>query len=81
MEKMFQVLEFLKYLLVDNQYQQNSEVLYAFVPNNSYAFLLNFEPSNLVFLKTYNTKFYKIIITFTDQNGRLLEIGDKVNLA
>ena len=38
--------------LVDNQYQRNSEVLYTFAPNKSYAYLLNFEPSNLVFLKT-----------------------------
>ena len=29
---------------------------------------------------TYNTEFDEIIITFTDQNGRLLEIADKVNL-
>ena len=58
MEKMFQVLEFFKYLLVDNEYQQNAEVLYAFVPNKSYAFLLNVEPSSLVFLKTHTTKFY-----------------------
>ena len=50
------------------------------MPNKSYAYLLNVEPSNLVFLKTYNTKFDEIIITFTDQNGRLLEIEDKVNL-
>ena len=38
--------------------------------NKSYAYLLNVEPSNLVFLKTYNTKFDEIIITFTEQNGR-----------
>ena len=31
-------------------------------------------------MKTYNTRFDEIIITFTDQNGRLLEIEDKVNL-
>ena len=42
---------------VDNQYQQKSEVLYTFTPNKSYAYLLNVEPSNLVFLKTYNTEF------------------------
>ena len=36
--------------LVDNQYQQKSEVLYTFTPNKSYAYLLNVEPSNLVFL-------------------------------
>ena len=27
--------------LVDNQYQQKSEVLYTFTPNKSYAYLLN----------------------------------------
>ena len=37
--------------LVDNQYQQKSEVLYTFTPNKSFAYLLNIEPSNLVFLK------------------------------
>ena len=31
--------------LVDNQYQQKSEVLYTFTPNKSYAHLLNVEPS------------------------------------
>ena len=39
-----------------------------------------FEPSNSVFLKTYNTVLNEIIITFTDQNGRPLKIEDKVNL-
>ena len=66
--------------LVDNPYQQKSEVLYTFTPNKSYAYLLNVEPSNLVFLKIYNTEFDKIIITFTDRNSRPLEIEDKVNL-
>ena len=60
--------------LVDNQYQQKSEVLYTFMPNKCYTYLLNFPPSNLVFLKTYNTEFDEIIITFMDQDGRLLEI-------
>ena len=66
--------------LVDNQYQRKSKVLYTFTPNKSYAYLLNVEPSNLVFLKTYNTEFDEIIITFMDQNGRTLEIEDKVHL-
>ena len=65
--------------LVDNQYQQKSEVLYTFTPNKFCAYLLNVEPSNLVFLKTYNTEFDEII-TYTDQNGRPLEIEDKINL-
>ena len=62
--------------LVDNQYQQKSDVLYTFTPNKSYAYLLNVEPSYLVFLKTYNTEFNEIIIIFTYQNGRPLEIED-----
>ena len=41
-----------QYNLVDNQYQQKSEVLYISTPNKFYAYLLNVEPSNLVFLKT-----------------------------
>ena len=66
--------------LVDNQYQQKSEILYIFTHNKSDTYLLNVEPSNLVFLKTYNTVFDEIIITFPDQNGKPLEIEDKVNL-
>ena len=62
--------------LVDKQYQQKFEVLYNFTPNKSYIILLNVEPNNSVFLKTYNTTF----IAFTAQNGRPLEIEDTVNL-
>ena len=38
--------------LTDNQYQRKSEVLYAFTPNKSYAYLLKVKPNNLVFLET-----------------------------
>ena len=48
--------------------------------NKSYVYLLNVEPNNLVFLKTYITEFDDIIITFTDQNGRPLEIEGKISL-
>ena len=60
--------------LVDIQYQQKSEILYTFTPNKSYAYLLNADPSNMVFLKTCNTEFDEIIIKFMDQNFRPLEI-------
>ena len=45
--------------------------------------MLNVEPNNLkiLFLKTFNTEFEEITKTFTDQNGRLLEIEHQVNLA
>ena len=50
--------------LVDKQYQQKSEVLYTFISNKSFDYLLNVEPSNWVFLKTYVTEFGKAVITF-----------------
>ena len=37
------------------------------MPSKSYVYLLNVEPSNLVFLKTYSTEYNGITITFTDQ--------------
>ena len=49
--------------LVDSQCQQKSELLNAFRPSKSYAYLLR----NLMFLKTYNTQFDEIIITFPGQ--------------
>ena len=54
--------------------------LFTFMPNKSYALLLNFEPRSIVFLKTFNVESDEIIITFTDQNDRPLEIKEKVNL-
>ena len=57
--------------LVDNQYQQKSEVLYTFTFNKSYAYILNVKLSNLVFLKTYNTEFDKIIINIYRSKFRL----------
>ena len=45
------------------------EVSHIFTPNKFYGYLLKHELNNLVFLKTYNTEFDEIILTFTDQNG------------
>ena len=69
-----------QYDLVHSKYKQKSEVLYTFTPYISYAYLLNFEPGKLVFFKTCNTEFDHITLTFTDQNGRPVEIEDKSNL-
>ena len=50
MEKMYRldVVEVfsIKYNLVDNQYQQKSDVLYTFTPNKSYVYLLNVKAIN-----------------------------------
>ena len=45
-----------QYNLVDNQYKQKSNILYIFATNESYAYLLNVKPSNLMFLKTLHTE-------------------------
>ena len=66
--------------LLNNQKQRKFEVLYAFTRSRSYASLLNVEPSNLTFLKTCNTEYHKIIIIFTNLNGKPLEIEGKINL-
>ena len=55
-------------------------MLYTFASNISYAYILNVEPSNLVFSKTYNTAFDDLTVTFTDQNGRPFEIENNFNL-
>ena len=69
-----------QYNILDNQSLKRSEVLYTFTLSKSYAYLLNVEPRNLVFLKICNTEFDDIVITFTEQNGRSLEIEEKGNL-
>ena len=43
--------------LVYNQYKNFLKYYALFIPNKSYVYLLNIEPSNLVLLKTYNTEF------------------------
>ena len=51
------------------------------MPIKYYGYLLNVEPNNLVFLKICYVEFDDITtIQFTDQNSRLLEIEDNVDL-
>ena len=39
--------------IVNNNYQQDSRVLYTFVPNKSFGQLLNISPKNFIFLKNF----------------------------
>ena len=66
--------------MVHNDYQQDSRVLYTFVPNKSFGSLLVIPPSNHIFLKTFNSEYDEIIVWFTNQNSQPLEIEDKINL-
>ena len=66
--------------LVNNDYQQDSRILYAFVPNKPFGNLLEISPTNHIFLKIFNSKFQDIEIWFTDQTTKPLEVEDKINL-
>ena len=43
--------------LVNNDYQQDSRILYTFVPNKPFGSLLEISPTNHIFLKTFNSEF------------------------
>ena len=64
---------------LNNSYQQNSRVLYIFVPNKWFGQLLDISPNNFIFLKKFDSEFLHIEVWFTDQNSNPLEIEDKIN--
>ena len=66
--------------IVYNYYQQDSKVLYTFVPNKPFGSLLEISPTNNIFLKTFNSEYDEIKVWFTDQNIQALEIEEKINL-
>ena len=66
--------------IVNNDYQQNSRVLYTFVPNKPFGSLSEISPTNHIFLKTFNSEYGEIKVWFTDQNSQALEIEDRINL-
>ena len=51
--------------IVNNDYQQDSRVLYTFVPNKLFDTLLKSSPTNHIFLKTFNSEFQDIELWFT----------------
>ena len=65
---------------VNNDYQQDSRVLYTFVTNKPFDSLLKISPPNHILLKTFNSEFQTIEVWFTDQNSQPLEIEDRINL-
>ena len=64
--------------IVNNDYQQDSIVLYIFVPNKPFCNLLGIVPTNFNPLKTFNSGFQTIEVSFTDQNIQPIEIEDKI---
>ena len=66
--------------LVNNDYQQDSRILYTFVPSKTFGSLLEISPKNHVFLKTFNSEFRETKVWCTDQKSRPLEVEDKINV-
>ena len=52
--------------LVNNDYQQDSRILFTLVPNKAFGSLLEISPTNHVFLNTFNSEFQEIKIWSTD---------------
>ena len=74
-------LEITEVVLVHcNMVNKDSQVLYTFIPNKSFGSLLDISPSNHIFLKTFNSEYDEIIVWFTDQNSKPLEVEDRINL-
>ena len=66
--------------IVNNDYPQDSRVLYTFVPNKLFGSLLEISPTNHIFLKTFNSEYDEIKVWFTDETSKPLEIEDRTNL-
>ena len=70
------ILKLLKqyqFIIVNNDYQQDSRVLYRFVPNKPFGSLLEISSTN-IFLKTFDSEYDKIKVWFSGQNSQPLEI-------
>ena len=66
--------------IANNDYQQDSRVLYTFAPNKQFGSLLKISPTNHIFLKTFNSEYDESKVWFTDQNSQQLEIENRTNL-
>ena len=66
--------------LVNNDYQQDSTILYTFVPNKPFGSLLEISPTNHISLKTFNSEFQESKIWFTNQTSKPLEVEDRINV-
>ena len=66
--------------IVNNDYQQDSRVLYTSVPNKPFGSLLEISTANHIFLKTFNSEFQTIEVWFTDQNSQPVETEHRISL-
>ena len=68
------------YNFVNNDFQQDSRILYTFIPIKPFVSLLEISPTNHIFLKTFNSEFQEIKIWFTDETSKPLEVEGRINV-
>ena len=66
--------------IVNNDYQQDSRVLYTFVRNKPFGSLLEISSTNHIFLKTFNSEYDEVKAWYTNQKSQLLKREDRINL-
>ena len=66
--------------LVENDYLQNSKLLYEFVSDKKCGQLISVKSPVFIQCKTSDTIFDYTEIWFTDQNNKSLQIEDKVSV-
>ena len=60
--------------IINNDQQKDSRVLCTFVPDKPFGQLLDNLPKNVIFLKTFDSEFSYIEVSFTDKNSKSLEV-------
>ena len=65
----------------NHDYQQNLKVMYTVSSNKSFGQFLDIFPKCFMLLKTFNnSEFQYIEVWFTDQDSKLLEVEDKIDI-
>ena len=67
--------------LVENAYLEDSKLLFSFVPNSRFGSLFSITQQGLQYCDTVDSIFDYIEISFTDQNGRPLQIDDDITVS
>ena len=68
------------YNIVKNNYLQNSSLLYKFVPDKSFCQFLDVSRKNFIFLKAFDSEFPYFEVWSTDQDSKVLDVEDKINI-
>ena len=60
--------------LVINDYQHTSKVLFSFILNKQFGQLISLSPHSLTMMNTVNSEFSFVVVWFTDQANKALEM-------